>query len=119
MKSTVEMLTGLMSCHATTSNVENVNKAMEVMKGYAEAEGLYATVEDFDGRHAMFVATVPGKEVDFLLNTQQLLPVFFHKQNDGIPDADQIQITSTEANPCKAIGVLIIQIQLFCLIPHL
>ena len=69
MKSTVEMLTGLMSCHAMTSNVEGVNKAMEVMKGYAEAEGLYTTVEDFNGRHAMFVATVPGKEVDFLLNT--------------------------------------------------
>ena len=68
MKSTVEMLTELMACHAMTSNVEGVNKAMEVMKGFAEAEGLYTTVEDFNGRHAMFVATVPGKEVDFLLN---------------------------------------------------
>ena len=37
MKSTVEMLTGLMSCHAMTSNVEGVNKAMEVMESMMQA----------------------------------------------------------------------------------
>ena len=35
MKTTVEMLRELMACHAMTLNVEGVNAAMEVMKGYA------------------------------------------------------------------------------------
>ena len=64
----VQLLSDLIRMRTVSSQVENVNRAMDRIHQELAASGLYCRLEDIDGRKCLFASTVDEKQVDYLLN---------------------------------------------------
>ena len=76
------LLKELVEIPSASADFAQVNRAMEVMKGYLEKRGLCCSVETDDkGRKLLFAATQPGKVQDYILSAHlDVVPASFEGQ---------------------------------------
>lgn len=67
-QNSTELLAELVRMRPVTEDVASVNRVTGKVTELLKAEGLYCTVEDFDGRKCLYASTVEGKVSDYLLN---------------------------------------------------
>lgn len=69
MKSqTLSLLSDLIRCKAVSNDLVAVNKAVQVMQEFLQANGVYCVQEEVRGRQVLYAATSPNKVQDVLLN---------------------------------------------------
>lgn len=67
-KPTKDLLLELAANRPVTAETARVNATVDQLRQYLAGEGVRTAVEELDGRHILYAATVPGKRVDVLLN---------------------------------------------------
>jgi len=72
----------LVEIPSSSIDYPQVNRAMQAMKSYLEARGLFCTVETDDcGREILFAATKPGKIQDYILSAHlDVVPASYEGQ---------------------------------------
>ncbi|MFA5203275.1 MAG: M20/M25/M40 family metallo-hydrolase [Lentisphaeria bacterium] len=87
MLETRELLARLVACRPVSADIPQVNTATRLLEAYLRKAGLHVAVEELpDGRHTLWAATVPGKQVQVLLNAHL----------DVVPAEDPRQFTLQE-----------------------
>ncbi len=82
------LIQDLIRCKPVSSDIPSVNLATDMMHRYLAGNGLFCTVEEFEGRRILFASTVPGKTPDVLLNAHMdVVPAaddqFMPEERDG------------------------------------
>lgn len=83
-----ELLKKLVALRPVSSDIPACNSVVNHLNVLMNQQGLHTAVEDINGRHTLYVSTMPGKK-------QQIL---FSSHLDVVPAADEKQFSSYEEN---------------------
>ena len=108
MKTDVEFLDKLIRIPSISSDVAQVNVAMDVMRDYLEAHGVACVMETTEGRNVLYASTRPGKEQDYLLNAH--LDVVPAEPALFIPRIEDGKMYGRGTDDCKGCALAIAQI---------
>ncbi len=104
-----ELIQDLIRCKPVSSNIPAVNQATEIMHNYLESNGLYCTLEEFEGRKILFASTVPGKTPDVLLNAHlDVVPAASDSQ--FVPEERDGKIFGRGSADCLGNAVVLAQV---------
>jgi len=68
MNEYTELLEKLIRCKAVSGEIQNVNRAVGVMRDFLESKGIACVTETLDGREILYASAMPGKVQDIMLN---------------------------------------------------
>ena len=108
MKTDVEFLDKLIRIPSVSSDIAQVNVAMDAMRDYLEAHGVACVMETTEGRNVLYASTRPGKEQDYLLNAH--LDVVPAEPGLFIPRIEDGKMFGRGTDDCKGCALAIAQI---------
>lgn len=107
METDLELFDSLLRIPSVTCDHAQVNRAMESMRGYLEARGVFCTMEESGGLRFLHAATEQGKVHDYLFNAH--LDVVPAPAELFSPRIDGDRICARGAHDCKGGAVAIAQ----------
>lgn len=106
MKTDIELLRELIAIPSVSSDIPEVNRAMERMESYLQEHGVLCCMEEFRGRKVLYASTTKGKVHDYLLNCHlDVVPVKDVSQFNATISGDRMYGRGTD--DCKGSAVVI------------
>lgn len=108
MKTDIDFFEELLRIPSVSSDIPQVNRAMDFMRNYLEKHGVACVMEQYGDRKVLFASTQPGKTQDYLLNAHlDVVPADAHLFEPHLEDGIMF---GRGTDDCKGAAVAIAQI---------